>query len=731
MAEKKKGFLQRLGFGRKADEVEAPAPPPPPPPVKTPPSSETGATTAAERALEEARALARERERLGISAVEQAERLAREREAEDAAAAERKAREAAEAKAAEEKAAAEAAAAETAKREEERRDAEARARAEREAAEAKAEAERLESERLEAERLEAERLDRERAEQKRLAAEREAKREAKREAEAKAAAERAEAERAAKAKAAEEKAAREKAAQEKAAADKAAAEKAAKEKAAADKAAAEAAEAKRLAAEQQAREQAAREAAEREAAEREAKEQARLKAEAEARAEAEAKADIPASPASVPGPRETEPDGRGPGSSPGKRDADKSKADKAAEKAERERLKRERAKANREAAREAKIAAEAEAKREAEARERAEVEEAERLAAEKAEREAREADERERLKAEAKAKVAALKSKPKSRTVEEIQEAEGTVFQRFSRGLKRSSSKLSENVTGAFQKRLLDEAALEDLEDMLIASDLGVKPSLRIVQALEDQRFNTTVDDGEVRDAMAEVVADTLGPFEMPLKMAHMPGSGHLEVVLFTGVNGSGKTTTLGKLAAIFRDAGYTILIAAADTFRAAANEQLAIWAERAEAPILEGKQGADAAGLVFDAMKRAKEDGYDILMVDTAGRLQNRTELMDELQKIVRVIRKQDETAPHHSLLVLDATVGQNALSQVEVFKDTADVTGLVMTKLDGTAKGGVLVNLADTHGLPIHFIGIGERLEDLEVFRAEPFAKALAGAI
>ena len=301
----------------------------------------------------------------------------------------------------------------------------------------------------------------------------------------------------------------------------------------------------------------------------------------------------------------------------------------------------------------------------------------------------------------------------------------------MSRGLKRSTTKLSENVSGAFQKRLLDDEALEELEDMLIASDLGVKPSLAIVERLQDQRFNTTVDDSEVRTAMAEVVTETLQPLEAPLKLRHEPGSGHLEVVLFVGVNGSGKTTTLGKLAAKFRDAGYTILIAAGDTFRAAANEQLSIWAERAEAPILEGKQGADAAGLVYDAMTRAREDGYDVLMIDTAGRLQNRTELMEELRKIVRVIRKQDETAPHHSLLVLDATVGQNALSQTEVFKDVAGVTGLVMTKLDGTAKGGVLVNLSDKHKLPIHFVGIGERLEDLEVFNASAYAQALTGSI
>ena len=201
------------------------------------------------------------------------------------------------------------------------------------------------------------------------------------------------------------------------------------------------------------------------------------------------------------------------------------------------------------------------------------------------------------------------------------------------------------------------------------------------------------------------------------------------QIMLFVGVNGSGKTTTLGKIAKQYRDQGKKILIAAGDTFRAAAVEQLTIWGERADAPVMSAKQNADAAGLVFDAMKRAKEEDYDILMIDTAGRLQNRTELMDELSKIIRVIKKQDPTAPHHSILVLDATVGQNALLQAEAFKDTADVTGLIMTKLDGTAKGGVLVALSDKYKLPIHHIGIGERIEDLENFSAPVFAAALSG--
>ena len=437
----------------------------------------------------------------------------------------------------------------------------------------------------------------------------------------------------------------------------------------------------------------------------------------------------------------------------------KAEAEAAAAKAKREEEKRLAA----EKAEDERLEAERVAREKAEA---ARKQEEERVARDKAEAEAAAKAEAARRKAEAdaKSKAASPAPEPGSREVapgrsrprvkpgdtgskgqrelspEMLREAsgkapapnpEGNIFSRMSRGLKRSSTKLTDNVVGAFSKRLLDDEALEELEDMLIASDLGVRPSLRIVERLQDQRFNTTVDDSEVRAAMSAVVTDTLKPFEAQLKLRHEPGSGELDVVLFTGVNGSGKTTTLGKLAAKFRDAGYTVLIAAGDTFRAAANEQLAVWSERAEAPIMETKQGADAAGLVYDAMTRAKDDGYDVLMIDTAGRLQNRTELMDELSKIVRVIRKQDSTAPHHSLLVLDATVGQNALSQVEVFKDVAGVTGLVMTKLDGTAKGGVLVNLTDKYELPIHFVGIGERLEDLEVFDAEAYAQALSGSV
>ena len=229
----------------------------------------------------------------------------------------------------------------------------------------------------------------------------------------------------------------------------------------------------------------------------------------------------------------------------------------------------------------------------------------------------------------------------------------------------------------------------------------------------------------EIKIALADVISEILTPLEKPLVLT----GAKPEIILFVGVNGSGKTTTLGKIAKRYHDEGKKVLIAAGDTFRAAAVEQLTIWSERAGAEIVSGQLNSDAAGLVYDAIEKAKADEVDVLMIDTAGRLQNRTELMDELAKVVRVIKKQDATAPHHSILVLDATVGQNALVQTEAFKETAGVTGLIMTKLDGTAKGGVLVALSDKYKLPIHAIGIGERIEDLENFSAPVFAAALSG--
>jgi len=300
------------------------------------------------------------------------------------------------------------------------------------------------------------------------------------------------------------------------------------------------------------------------------------------------------------------------------------------------------------------------------------------------------------------------------------------IFARFSSGLKRSSSRLGEGVTSIFTKRKLDAETLEELEDLLISSDLGTALALRFGEALSKDRFDKDIDEREVREALASLIADDLHPLQKKLDLSAGPAP---QVVLFVGVNGSGKTTTLGKIAAKLNDDGKKVLMVAGDTFRAAAIEQLKVWSERTNTPVIAREIGADAAGLAFDALARAKKEGADIVLMDTAGRLQNKTELMEELRKIVRVIKKQDESAPHHVILVLDATVGQNALSQAEAFLEAAGVTGLVMTKLDGTAKGGVLVAVSDRFHLPIHYIGIGEGIEDLQDFDAESFAGAIAG--
>ena len=386
-----------------------------------------------------------------------------------------------------------------------------------------------------------------------------------------------------------------------------------------------------------------------------------------------------------------------------------------AERLEAERLETERLEAERIAAEQAEIDR---IKREAEeADRRARIAE-EQATREIAEREAEEAAKIERAKKREEAGLPALKEEPEPM-------AEGGFFNRITKGLRKSTSRMSEQMGAAFTKRTLDEEAIEELEDILVMSDLGYGVASQVTDRLRAEKFAKQVTDLEVKIALADVISEILTPLERPIVF----GMAKPQIMLFVGVNGSGKTTTLGKIAKQYRDQGKKILIAAGDTFRAAAVEQLTIWGERADAPVMSAKQNADAAGLVFDAMKRAKEEDYDILMIDTAGRLQNRTELMDELSKIIRVIKKQDPTAPHHSILVLDATVGQNALVQAEAFKDTADVTGLIMTKLDGTAKGGVLVALSDKYKLPIHHIGIGERIEDLENFSAPVFAAALSG--
>ena len=279
---------------------------------------------------------------------------------------------------------------------------------------------------------------------------------------------------------------------------------------------------------------------------------------------------------------------------------------------------------------------------------------------------------------------------------------------------------------GTVIRRTLDDDMLENLEELLIASDMGVDTAMRVTANIAEGRFGRKISVAEIKGLLAGEIARIMEPVARPLPLyAKKP-----QVVLVVGVNGSGKTTTIGKLASQFRTAGKKVIIAAGDTFRAAAVEQLQVWGERAGVPVLTAPEGSDPASLAFDAMAKAEAEGADLLMIDTAGRLQNREDLMAELAKIVRVIKKRDESAPHNTLLVLDATTGQNALSQVETFRKLADVSGLVMTKLDGTAKGGVLVALADRFGLPIHAIGVGEQIDDLAPFDPEDFARALTGA-
>lgn len=274
-------------------------------------------------------------------------------------------------------------------------------------------------------------------------------------------------------------------------------------------------------------------------------------------------------------------------------------------------------------------------------------------------------------------------------------------------------------------RRTLDDDMLEQLEELLIASDMGVDTALRVTANLAEGRYGKKLSVAEIKQLLSDEISRIMEPVAKPLPIYPK----RPQVVLVVGVNGSGKTTTIGKLASQFRAAGKSVVIAAGDTFRAAAVEQLQIWGERAGVPVLTAPEGSDPASLAFDSITKAQAEGADLLMIDTAGRLQNRADLMEELAKIVRVIRKKDPDAPHNTLLVLDATTGQNALSQVETFKKLADVTGLVMTKLDGTAKGGVLVALADKFGLPIHAIGVGEQIDDLAPFDPEDFAKALTG--
>ena len=385
------------------------------------------------------------------------------------------------------------------------------------------------------------------------------------------------------------------------------------------------------------------------------------------------------------------------------------------------------------------LSAEELAAQEAAAAEKAEIErkvaEANRAWEERQRREAEEAaDEAVRAKAAAELKLLEDRREAErlraeaaeaARLAAEAEANDPGLFGRLGEGLARSTAKLTEGLA-ALGRRRLDDDTLEELQDLLITSDMGTKVAERVTKGIAKGRFDREISGEEIRLALAEEIEAILKPREKVVDFSDGPRP---RIVLFVGVNGSGKTTTIGKIASRLQEQGAKALLVAGDTFRAAAIEQLKVWGDRAGIPVMSGAPGADAAGLVYGAVERAQAEDLDLVLVDTAGRLQNKTELMSELGKIVRVVRKIDPDAPHDVILVLDATVGQNAMSQVEAFRHTADVTGLVMTKLDGTAKGGVLVAIAEAHDLPIHFIGIGEKAEDLRPFSAAAFAKALVG--
>lgn len=297
---------------------------------------------------------------------------------------------------------------------------------------------------------------------------------------------------------------------------------------------------------------------------------------------------------------------------------------------------------------------------------------------------------------------------------------------RLREGLGRSSAKLAAGITGIFTKRKLDAAALQELEELLISGDLGPATAAKLTAGLAKTRFDQEIAPEEVRSILAQEIAAILKPVARPLTI---DGARKPHVILVVGVNGTGKTTTIGKLAQRFREEGRKVMLAAGDTFRAAAIEQLKIWGERAGAAVIAREQGADAAGLAFDALSKARAEAIDVLLIDTAGRLHNKADLMAGLQKIIRVLRKLDPEAPHDCLLVLDATTGQNAHQQVEIFREMTSVTGLIVTKLDGTARGGVVVALAERFKLPVHAIGVGESADDLKAFDADSFARSLMG--
>ncbi len=323
-------------------------------------------------------------------------------------------------------------------------------------------------------------------------------------------------------------------------------------------------------------------------------------------------------------------------------------------------------------------------------------------------------------------KAVEVKQEPEPVVADAAPEKKLSWFERLRSGLSRSSQQLGDSIGSIFTKRKLDEETLQELEDVLIQADLGLETAMRITDSLSSGRYGKDISTDEVRKIMRSEIEKVLVPVAKPLELdlSHKP-----HVILVVGVNGTGKTTTIGKLAAKLTAGGLKVMLAAGDTFRAAAIEQLHIWGERTGSPVVSSKLGADAAGLAFDAWQQAKDAGSDVLIIDTAGRLQNKAELMDELAKIVRVLGKHDPEAPHTVLQTLDATTGQNALSQVEIFKNIAGVNGLVMTKLDGSARGGILVAIAAKHKLPVYFIGVGEQIDDLEPFTAQDFAGAIAG--
>jgi fused signal recognition particle receptor len=299
-------------------------------------------------------------------------------------------------------------------------------------------------------------------------------------------------------------------------------------------------------------------------------------------------------------------------------------------------------------------------------------------------------------------------------------------FSRLKEGLSRSTQKLGGGIGDVFRKRRLDEEALDELEELLISADLGTEAAARVIDAFRRTRFGREVTEEEIREALAEEIAGILEPVARPLEIDRELKP---HVVLVVGVNGTGKTTTIAKLAQQYREQGLRPMLVAGDTFRAAAVEQLQIWGQRTGVPVVAGPPNADAAGLAFDALSRAMAERADVLLIDTAGRLHNKLVLMDELRKIIRVMQKRDPMAPHSVILVLDATTGQNAIQQVKVFKEMVDVTGLIVTKLDGSARGGIVIALAETFGLPVHAVGVGEQAGDLRPFDAREFAQSLVG--